>query len=216
MKFIHDIRLQKRLNRRSKQLSLIVLFIGAVVLVGWEFNIDTLKRMFPGLVAMNPVTALSFILLSISFLLITKENKTRYSTLAGYFLSTLVLVAAASKLIDFVYDFQIKPDLLLFAGKIKSTVVYGRPNYMAPNTAVCLLLSSLTLLLIHVQTKKKLIPAQFIAILTGFLGLLSILGYIYRLNLFMSCRFSSRWHCTQPFAFFCWRLLFFSHNHQKG
>lgn len=44
--------------------------VGCLVLAGWEFDVEVLKRILPGLVAMNPITALTFILAGISLMLL--------------------------------------------------------------------------------------------------------------------------------------------------
>ena len=43
--------------------------IAFVVLLGWIFNLDSLKRIVPGPVAMNPITAAAFLLAAISIAL---------------------------------------------------------------------------------------------------------------------------------------------------
>ncbi|MBS1510994.1 MAG: hypothetical protein JST86_09145 [Bacteroidetes bacterium] len=54
---------------------LLVVFYGTLVLIGWQFSITALKRPLPQLVAMNPLTALLFVLCGFSFFLVTAENK---------------------------------------------------------------------------------------------------------------------------------------------
>ena len=45
-----------------KAASAIAILVGCSTLVGWALNIDILKRILPGLVAMNPATGIAFIL----------------------------------------------------------------------------------------------------------------------------------------------------------
>ncbi|MBI3596219.1 MAG: hypothetical protein HY203_03585 [Nitrospirae bacterium] len=59
-------RLISSLKRFSKFASGIVIFIGGLALVGWMFDIEVLTSGLPGLVAMNPATALAFILSGVS------------------------------------------------------------------------------------------------------------------------------------------------------
>ena len=184
MDLIPDINLQARLVRRANQLSVIVLLIGLLVLVGWQFDIEILKRMITGFVAMNPVSACCFILLSASFLLITGHPNKRPALFAGYFIAGIVSTIGFLKVLDLVFDFHINPDLILYVGKIKATTIYGRPNFMAPNTAMCFLLSGLSLLIFHSKSQRKLPAVQLIALIVSFLGLLSILGYVYQVRSF--------------------------------
>lgn len=181
MELMADKSLQLRLAKRSRWLSATVVLIATLVLLGWEFNVDLLKRMVPGLVAMNPLTASCFVLLGCSFFLMTQKSNTR-SFGVGYLLASLVILLAGIKIADVLYDFSIQPDMLLFPEKIKATVINGRPNYMAPNTALCLILTGIALLLLQVQIRTRILPTQFISLLVAFMGILSILGYIYRIK----------------------------------
>ena len=56
----------------------IVSLIGVFVLFGWAFEIDFLKRMVPGYVFMNPVTAVAFILSAIALLLLQSSMFTAF------------------------------------------------------------------------------------------------------------------------------------------
>ncbi len=52
---------QPFLLRFSRWAGAIVTCIGAVVLVGWLFNVQILKSVLPGSIAMHPLTALLFL-----------------------------------------------------------------------------------------------------------------------------------------------------------
>ena len=49
-------------KKASESAAVAVLLVGGLALAGWFFGIEALKSGLPGLVAMNPVTALAFIL----------------------------------------------------------------------------------------------------------------------------------------------------------
>ena len=183
MQLIPNIPLIQRLEGATKYLVSIVILIGSFVLIGWQFDMVILKSMIPGLVAMNPVTASCLILISGAFLF-KKFGSGKNIMLLGNLFALLVLFVGIHKMTDFIYDFNVKPDLLFYSDKIKLTLINGKPNFMAPNTAVCLILSALCLLLWNVETKARRVPMQFFALLIAFMGLLSILGYIYQVKTF--------------------------------
>ena len=64
----NNVRLTYRLKGFSRWDGWFVTFGGGIVLLGWSLGNEVLKRILPGLVAMNPVTALGFILAGASLL----------------------------------------------------------------------------------------------------------------------------------------------------
>ena len=53
--------------------SIMTVLTGCVVLAGWGLHVELFKSVVPGLVAMNPVTALAFILLGFSLWFSTQQ-----------------------------------------------------------------------------------------------------------------------------------------------
>ncbi|MDQ3317959.1 MAG: hypothetical protein M3522_11585, partial [Actinomycetota bacterium] len=52
----------------------VAVLVGSLVLVGWALDVGVLKRILPNLVAMNPVTAISFVLAGVSLWLLHYEG----------------------------------------------------------------------------------------------------------------------------------------------
>ncbi len=55
--------------------------VGALVLVGWTLDLESLKRIAPAFVAMNPVTAVCFVFAGLA-LALSREHK-NYPAIAG-------------------------------------------------------------------------------------------------------------------------------------
>src|SRR2546422_958656 len=66
--------LVRRVRRVSAAASVAVTLVGFLVLGGWSFRIATLKQVLPGLVAMNPMTALAFIVAGMCLWLSCRES----------------------------------------------------------------------------------------------------------------------------------------------
>ncbi len=71
--------------------SIIAILTGCMVLVGWGLKIELFKSIVSGLVAMNPVTALAFILLGFSLWLSTSQPTNRRRHLAQACGSVVIL-----------------------------------------------------------------------------------------------------------------------------
>src|SRR5687768_8491864 len=59
--------------KTSRVLSMLVVALGAIVLVGWVFQIDILKRVHPELVTMKANTAVALMLCGIAIALLADE-----------------------------------------------------------------------------------------------------------------------------------------------
>ena len=94
-----DLELQQRLRNRSFILLAIVLLISLVSLAGWLFSVEWLKHPVPGLVAMNPVTALCFITLVIAVRLKQNFRQEIKKKKAADVIAAIILLVVVSKLI---------------------------------------------------------------------------------------------------------------------
>lgn len=72
----NDILLQ-RIKRGAKYYAGIVITLAVLLLTGWRFDVDFLRRPVPHLVAMSPAMAFTFISPGISFLLFVSKNRLR-------------------------------------------------------------------------------------------------------------------------------------------
>ncbi|MBL7742292.1 MAG: PAS domain S-box protein [Chitinophagaceae bacterium] len=160
--------------------------IALLVLAGWQFDVNRLLHPLPGLVAMNPVTAVCFILSSLSFLLLNSGNKTRGIRSAASILAAMVTLVAVLKLIAIAGGFDWPIDQFMFADKLQKDVTGNVSNSMAPNTAVCFLLTGISAFLINKEPRGKRVPVQYFALLVALLSWFSVLGYIYEVRSFYS------------------------------
>ncbi|MEI9944298.1 MAG: PAS domain S-box protein [Chitinophagaceae bacterium] len=179
-----NILLQQKLRRWSKVLIIAVMLVGFIVLLGWQFDVIAFKRPLPNLVAMNPMTALSFLLIGGAFLLITKRTRVKKEFTAGMLMAAIVSIVALLKIVALFAGFDPGIDHWLYNEKIKNDIVGNVSNSMAPNTAACFIFLSVSLLLFNYETSKGRRPSQYLALITGLLGLLSLLGYIYQVKTF--------------------------------
>src|SRR5688572_9069452 len=62
----------------SKLASLIVILIGVLVIIGWVFNIQPLKSIFPGFQTMKVNTALAFILTGLILWIPVEKRQQKY------------------------------------------------------------------------------------------------------------------------------------------
>ena len=176
----HEMVLQKKFRRLSRYLVYPVISIGLLVVAGWQFDVELLKRPLPHLVAMNPVTAVLFILLGISFLFFLSATDAKVIRFLGQVFTCIAFATVFLKLLGVFTSFDVAIDHTLFSLKIDKEATANISNRMAPNTAFCFLLLSLALLLLYFKSSgKKTTGSQVLSLIVILFAVLSILGYLF-------------------------------------
>lgn len=150
-----------------------------MALVGWMFDLEILKRVLPGLVAMNPMTATLMILLGLSLLGRSQDGAIGRTMVAA--LAAFVIFIAAAKLVGLAFDWPNGVDEWMFADQLDDGL-QPMPNRMAPNTAVNFVLLGFALLLMDVSTSRGNRPTELLAATAGLVSVLAILGYAYHVD----------------------------------
>ncbi len=178
----------------------IAIFIGSLVLLGWYFDIEILKKGFPGSPAtMKANTALCFLLSGLSLWLsqiiaarrislgeteteVNNRNSPRryvlYLWLARFCAVTVTGIGLLT-IIQYLFDWNFGIDELLFPDS-PIVVTTSHAGRMGINTATSFTLIGLALYFI-VQPKKQLTywSTQIFALIAAFISLESLLGYAY-------------------------------------
>lgn len=184
MHLVPDIKLQAGLRRWSKYLIVPVIIIALLVLAGWTFDILFLRAPLNHTIAMNPVTAVCFLLCSFSFLLLSATTASSAMKITGSVIAAIVVFVAITKFLAIFNIADLGIDRLLFTNKLFPATADTMPSTMAPFTAFCFLFAGISLLILNKETRSKIVVAQFTALIMGLTGLLSLLGYVYQNNAF--------------------------------
>src|SRR5205823_2190327 len=117
---------------------------GLLALIGWARDLPLLASLLPGRVAMNPATALCFILSGISLWLVRNEDGSPAPRRVGQLCALLVAFVGLTRLIGYL-GWDLGLDRLLFREQLDAVTP---PNRMAPNTAATFVLMGLALALL--------------------------------------------------------------------
>jgi PAS domain S-box-containing protein len=158
----------------SHALTVCVLLIPATVLLGWAIHAETLKRVLPGLVAMNPVSAVCFLLLGASLWLAGPETGTEKRRQAGRACAGFVLLISLLVLARYLFGWNVAVDRLLFRASLAG-------NTMAPNTALNFLFVSLAALLLDAETRRGR-PTEYLTATVSAIALIALIGYAYKVS----------------------------------
>lgn len=154
--------------------------LGIAVLVGWQLQAEVLKSLLhPGGVAMNPLTAVLFILCGLAVGLRRSETlgpgpvwRTPGTALGGS-----VAILALLTVLDNLRPGLPAVDALLFAEHLGA-------NRMAPNTAVNFVLAGGALALLDRRVGGSRLFVQGLVLTLGVVTLLSLTGFIFGVGAF--------------------------------
>ncbi|HET6256027.1 MAG TPA: PAS domain S-box protein [Puia sp.] len=173
----------ERLQRLSPRLIAITVVTALLVLCGWQWDIPLLRQFGTGLPAMNPVSALLFILASFSFLILASPSRSPLLDGLGYFLAAAVLAFAIVRLTGYFVPVLGRVDQFLYSDRLSEDSAGGFPGKMAFNTALCFLCCATGLFLLR-RSRPMNRAIHPLALMIGCFALLSVLGYIYRVREF--------------------------------
>lgn len=154
------------------------LAISGLVFLGWTFDAEALKRVVHGCGAMNPLTAVSFMLLSLSLGLRLAHRRIAWKWAAPV-LAALVAAIGLVRLVEYAIGTQDGIDSLLFASQVSGAGAGAGPTGMGHLTAICFVLSGLALMLLDVTTSRGRWASQPLAVLSGYLAFLALLDVAY-------------------------------------
>jgi diguanylate cyclase (GGDEF)-like protein len=150
-------------------------FIAALTLLGWQFDVPALRSVVPGLVAMNPLTAVCFLLSGFA-LAVNAGQFTERVRLLGHVAAIAVSACGFVVVTRYIAQVSIPIDAWLFASKLDG--VGPLPNRMAPNTALNFSLLGTALLIFRVEL-RRFRPALALCLLVALGAIITLVGYTY-------------------------------------
>ncbi len=186
---------------------MVIILLSCLVLAGWLLDITVLKSVLPKWVAMKANSALAFLLASISLLILQSEKPDQLKHQSAYVCASMVMVIGVLSFGEYFFDWDLGIDQLLFR-VMKEAVGSSYAGRMAPTTAVNFLLISTALLLIDKPKGYRI--AQFLALITGLIGLLSFIGYAFGVTsiYLLAANAQMAIHTALAFILFSLALLF--------
>jgi signal transduction histidine kinase len=151
-----------------------VTLIAVLTLIGWQFRLQWLREPIGGF--MTPNTALCFILLSITLAL----YRWRANTWIHLFAFTASLVAgslAAVILFEHLSSVNTGIAQIFFRHRLSDWSLPTVPGRFAPNSAICFILLSASLIIAYENRRKGL--TEFLAAISLLISALAAIGHAY-------------------------------------
>jgi len=149
-------------------------------------DLDLLKKVsFGGAVFMNPLSAILFMLLTIAIWSIREEKSSPKAILRSDIICYFVIIIGMIRIVTSLIGVPMVLDELLFKEQIalsENKSLGININTMAPNTGLTVVLIGVSIILTNKETTPLFKIAQFMDYLVTLISLLSIYGYIYRIE----------------------------------
>ena len=155
----------------------IVMAIGCLVLVGWSFGIEGLKRVSTGFVAMNPVSALTLVISGGSLIYLARARADARQRLLGQALAFFPLLVGSLKLAALLNAAPFEVDQLLFPELLRPAS--GIPDRMAPTVALNFVLLGGALIMLGIRRRVADLIGEALALLAFLGSVVLLLGYFY-------------------------------------
>nr|MBI3611964.1 PAS domain S-box protein [Nitrospirota bacterium] len=196
------------LRSLSRASSAAVSLAGVLVLLGWMFDVATLKSVGPDLATMKPNTATAFVLAGAALWLLRWERDDRRGYRLAKGCAFAVALIGLLTLSEHLVGWDPGIDRLLFTKSVEALGA-STAGRMSSATALMFTLLGSSLLLLDVKTHAGYFPSQFFVLPAGFLSLLSFLGYAYNVKaLYTVGPFASiALHTTVLFVLLCLGIL---------
>ncbi len=165
----------------SKISSLLLIFTGALVLLGWVLDNAILKSMLPDLVTMKANTAFSFVFLGIFLWIKNIGHPTPTVRWIQKGSAAVILFIGLATLAEYLSGIDFKIDLLFF-GDVANPTRNPYPGRMAPVTAITFILFGILLCFFDRQLEKKI--GQLMVLAFTFIPFLGFIGYLYNVRSF--------------------------------
>ncbi|MFN2484056.1 MAG: ATP-binding protein [Candidatus Limnocylindria bacterium] len=150
--------------------------VGLAVLVGWVLGAETLKSFLPGHVAMKANTAVAWILIGGSLVVLSRADRPRHWAVVGNALAIAAALLAVVIGSQYILGRDLGIDQVLFA-EPRGAVLTVDPGRMSPQTSISFVLVASAIVLTGVPLLRRWVP--WLACGPILLGLLNLLDQLY-------------------------------------
>lgn len=170
---VRNVKKLQLLTNYAQIAAVTVVVISLVALAGWAFNLPTLRSVLPIWTAMVVNTASALAVLGFGLWCATLQES-QVGSLVRRLSAALAILIGGLTLVEYLLQVDLAIDLLL-PFQHQRNQLGPFPGRMAPATALCILLTGLSLLLL----KSRSLLSQTFAVSTLFISLMALVGYVF-------------------------------------
>ena len=152
--------------------------LGMLVLAAWALRLPPFGWGGASPIIMLPNTGFCFALAGVGLVLLTTPERPAWPRYAGQALAGVLALLALVSVVERVFHVDAGIDLLLFADAVRAHP-WRPPGLMALNSSIALAGSGFALLLLDVETRRGVRPAEVGAAIALVVSFLALVGYAY-------------------------------------
>lgn len=163
----------------------LVMVIAALALIGWQFNVESLLQPFLGRMAVNPFSAITLLMAGTAAACLLASRESKNLLVISRILSISVIIVGILKILDLFNIWPTHFDTYLFNAALQTQIYHGFTNSMSLFTAICFVLTGISLLLHKRRTLQYVRIAHGLALIILFASLLAIISSVYEIDNFL-------------------------------
>jgi PAS domain S-box-containing protein len=167
-------------NKVTLTLGVLILIIPSLALLGWNFDVPFLVSISANMTAMNPVTAVTFVLIA-TWVVLPAERKNKPLQIIKILIALLVFLTGTLRLFEYAGTLHLHMDRLLFPTKLSNRMLH---NSVAPTTAFIFTLLGIVLFNPGKGNKYKSVVNDIILFCAFLISYVGVIGYVYSLDTF--------------------------------
>jgi PAS domain S-box-containing protein len=154
-------------------IGIILIVVGCLNLIGWQFNITFLRSLSSEMTSMNPLTAITFIIAG-WWIFSFEENKKPWK---AYLIGSIVLLVGFMHTLSYQLSLDyLRFDHLLFKEKLATSLIN---SHLAPITALLFVICGFIILSSYANKKWVLYLRQLLSMVVFIIAYSAVLGYLY-------------------------------------
>ncbi|MEP6622098.1 MAG: GAF domain-containing sensor histidine kinase [bacterium] len=163
-------------SRISQAAGVITAALGVCALLGWQLDVEIMRKLLPGMFMMIPNTAVGMVSAGVALAITRAESRRPSRIVAG--LAVLVLAIGAATMLERLAGYNFGIDLLFYSDMVRK-YPFLPPGQMATNSTVCFTLAGIGLLCVGRDDRRLRRIRQFASSLGLTIAILALIGYLY-------------------------------------
>jgi two-component system, sensor histidine kinase and response regulator len=157
--------------------------VGILVLLGWLFDVGTLKSVLPGKSTMKPNTALCFVLSGVALWFTVSKDRLPDVDIARRHITllcaSLVTIISVVTLIQYLFALDLKIDSLIFRHALLAENNDALGGRMSGVTALAFVFLGIALMLQDAKSRIVRLSSEILSLATLIVGTVTLIGYGY-------------------------------------